>query len=61
MPMRDDAERAVRAGLDIVTGVKKAPATNEPPLACRLGIATGVVIVGDLDRNRHGTRSRRYR
>jgi class 3 adenylate cyclase len=42
----DDAERAVRAGLDIVAAVERlrAPA----PLKVRVGIATGLVVVGDL-------------
>ncbi len=42
----DDAERAVRAGLDLVTSVSglKTHAT----LQTRVGIATGLVVVGDL-------------
>jgi class 3 adenylate cyclase len=42
----DDAERAVRAGLEMVTaaGVLKTHA----PLQTRVGIATGLVVVGDL-------------
>jgi class 3 adenylate cyclase/predicted ATPase len=42
----DDAERAVRAGLELITavGVLKAPA----PLQTRIGIATGLVVVGEL-------------
>ena len=42
----DDAERAVRAGLELVAavGALKAPA----PLQTRIGIATGLVVVGDL-------------
>ena len=44
----DDAERAVRAGLAIVeaTGGLKTPAGA--PLAARIGIATGLVMVGEL-------------
>jgi class 3 adenylate cyclase/tetratricopeptide (TPR) repeat protein len=44
----DDAERAVRAGLDIVAAVGRldAPAIGE--LQVRIGIATGLVVVGDL-------------
>jgi len=41
----DDAERAVRAGLDIVEAVKKVPAPQ--PLRVRIGIATGPVVVGE--------------
>jgi class 3 adenylate cyclase/predicted ATPase len=42
----DDAERAVRAGLDliqVVGGLK-----SHVPLQTRVGIATGLVVVGDL-------------
>jgi class 3 adenylate cyclase len=41
-----DAERAVRAGLELVAAISalKAPA----PLQTRIGIATGLVVVGDL-------------
>ena len=42
----DDAERAVRAGLELiaaVTGLK-----THAPLQTRVGIATGLVVVGDL-------------
>jgi class 3 adenylate cyclase len=42
----DDAERAVRAGLDAVAAMSalKSPV----PLQSRIGIATGLVVVGDL-------------
>ena len=42
----DDAERGVRTGLELIAAVTalKAPA----PLQTRIGIATGVVVVGDL-------------
>jgi class 3 adenylate cyclase/predicted ATPase len=42
----DDAERAVRAGLELIAAVAalKTPA----PLQSRVGIATGLVVVGDL-------------
>ena len=42
----DDAERAVRAGLELVTAVSDLK-THEP-LQTRVGIATGLVVVGDL-------------
>jgi class 3 adenylate cyclase len=44
----DDSERSVRAGLDIVAAVGRldAPATRK--LQVRIGIATGLVVVGDL-------------
>jgi class 3 adenylate cyclase/predicted ATPase len=42
----DDAERAVRAGLELIAAVTalKSPV----PLQTRVGIATGLVVVGDL-------------
>jgi class 3 adenylate cyclase/predicted ATPase len=42
----DDAERAVRAGLDIVGAVKKVDGLPKP-LRVRVGIATGPVVVGE--------------
>ena len=41
-----DAEHAVRAGLEVITGVTalKSPV----PLQTRVGLATGMVVVGDL-------------
>jgi class 3 adenylate cyclase len=42
----DDAERAVRAGLAVIEAVGRL-ATPEP-LNVRLGIATGLAVVGDL-------------
>ncbi|MBB5423116.1 class 3 adenylate cyclase/tetratricopeptide (TPR) repeat protein [Paraburkholderia atlantica] len=44
----DDAERAVRAGLTLVEAIGKRDAGTNPSLRVRIGIATGVVIVGDL-------------
>ena len=44
----DDAERAVRAGLDLSKEVGQLIATDGAPLSARIGIATGLVIVGDL-------------
>jgi class 3 adenylate cyclase/predicted ATPase len=44
----DDAERAVRAGLDIVAAVARLKTRVAEPLAVRIGIATGLVVVGDL-------------
>jgi class 3 adenylate cyclase len=43
----DEAERAVRAALAISRAVSKL-VINREALACRIGIATGVVVVGDL-------------
>ncbi len=42
----DDAERAVRAGLELIAAV--AGLKTHAPLQTRVGIATGVVVVGDL-------------
>src|SRR5215472_14707661 len=42
----DDAERAVRAGLALIEAVRSLTAPK--PLQVRIGIATGLVVVGDL-------------
>ena len=42
----DDAERAVRAGLELVAAVGQLK--THAPLQTRVGIATGMVVVGDL-------------
>ena len=42
----DDAERTVRAGLDIVAAVARLKTRAEEPLSVRIGIATGLVVVG---------------
>jgi predicted ATPase/class 3 adenylate cyclase len=44
----DDTERAVRAGLEIVTTARLVPAAPQGKLRVRVGIATGLVVVGDL-------------
>ena len=44
----DDAERAVRAGLGIVEAVSQLKPSPELSLQVRIGIATGLVVVGDL-------------
>ncbi len=43
-----DAERAVRAGLALVEAVPKLPTAAGSPLQVRIGIATGLAVVGDL-------------
>ena len=43
----DDAERAVRAGLDIVAKVGRLLLPSGEPLQVRVGIATGLVVVGE--------------
>src|SRR5580692_655626 len=42
----DDAERAVRAGLELIAAVTALK--TRAPLQTRVGIATGLVVVGDL-------------
>jgi len=42
----DDAERAVRAGLELIAAV--VGLKTRAPLQTRVGIATGLVVVGDL-------------
>ncbi len=44
----DDAERAVLAGLEAVAAIGALPAKAIGELKCRVGIATGLVVVGDL-------------
>src|SRR5271166_1911819 len=55
----DDAERAVRAGLAVIEAVGQLPARAD--LSVRLGIATGLAVVGDLigEGCRIGARGRR--
>jgi class 3 adenylate cyclase len=42
----DDAERAVRAGLELIAAVTALK--TRAPLQTRVGIATGLVVIGDL-------------
>src|SRR5215469_9265115 len=44
----DDAERAVRAGLEIAAAVTRLETRGTERLSVRIGIATGLVVVGDL-------------
>ncbi len=44
----DEAERAVRAGLSMVEAVDRLVAPGGDTLSARVGIATGLVVVGDL-------------
>ncbi|MCX5739985.1 MAG: AAA family ATPase, partial [Proteobacteria bacterium] len=50
----DDAERAVRAGLEILAALRSLNDTLEPPhgirLAARVGIHTGPVVIGAMGR-----------
>jgi class 3 adenylate cyclase/tetratricopeptide (TPR) repeat protein/ABC-type transport system involved in cytochrome c biogenesis ATPase subunit len=44
----DDAERAVRAGLDIIAAIRPLETHAEGRVEVRIAIATGLVVVGDL-------------
>jgi class 3 adenylate cyclase/predicted ATPase len=44
----EEAERAVRAGLAVAQAVKGLSTKEGQPLSVRVGIATGLVVVGDL-------------
>lgn len=44
----DDAERAVRSGLDLVVALRELKTRLDGNLKVRIGIATGLVVVGDL-------------
>ncbi len=44
----DDAERAVRSGLSIVDTVRKLKPSDRIELQVRIGIATGLVVAGDI-------------
>ncbi|MEL6682031.1 MAG: adenylate/guanylate cyclase domain-containing protein [Pseudomonadota bacterium] len=44
----DDTDRAVRAGLAIIEATKTIKITDGTPLASRVGVASGIVVVGDL-------------
>src|SRR3954453_3171144 len=46
----DDPERTVRAALDIIAAVARLETRAGEPLAVRVGIATGLVVVGELGR-----------
>lgn len=44
----DDADRAVRASLELVAAVRELKPRTDVELQCRVGIDTGLVVVGDL-------------
>ncbi len=44
----DDAERAVRAALEIVEAIGSLAVGGHPRLGVRVGLATGLVLVGDM-------------
>ena len=43
-----DAERAIHAGLELRAALRTLRPDADVPMRCRVGIATGMVIVGDL-------------
>ena len=43
-----DAERAIHAGLELCAAVRTLSPDADVPMRCRVGVATGMVIVGDL-------------
>ena len=44
----NDAEQAVRAGLELCTVVRALRSGEDLPMRCRVGIATGMAIIGDF-------------
>ena len=56
----DDAERAVRAGLDLLARITRGETGRANSLSARIGIATGLVVVGGHASVR-GARGRRSR
>jgi class 3 adenylate cyclase/predicted ATPase/energy-coupling factor transporter ATP-binding protein EcfA2 len=44
----DQAERAIKAGLEAVSAVRLINVAGEKNLSCRVGVSSGEVIVGDL-------------
>jgi class 3 adenylate cyclase len=42
-----DVEQAIRAGLELCTALRTLRPDTDVPVRCRVGIATGMVIVGD--------------
>jgi AAA ATPase domain/Adenylate and Guanylate cyclase catalytic domain len=44
----DDAERALHAGLDLIQAIGHLTTGTGAPLQARIGVTTGLVIVGDL-------------
>ena len=49
----DDAVRAVRSGLEIIDGTSGPVQAYTPPLQVRIGIHTGLVVVGEIGSRRN--------
>jgi class 3 adenylate cyclase len=45
----DEAAQAIRAGLAAIETVRELPCGSAEPLSARVGIASGTVVVGDLE------------
>ena len=45
----DEAAQAVRAGLAAIDAVRQLPSGRAGPLSARVGLASGMVVVGDLE------------
>lgn len=45
----DDPYRAVRTGLEIVEAIRRSATTHDHPLDVRVGVHTGLVVVGAID------------
>ncbi len=54
----DDAERAVRSALAIMRDIAEVRVPGGELLVARIGIATGLVVVGDGDRHGRGAGTR---
>ena len=50
----DDASRAVRCGLEMIKAIASLMVPTGQPLEARIGIATGVVVVGDSNNSEVG-------
>src|SRR5215471_21679855 len=48
-----DAERAVRAGLELCATLGTLKPVIDAPMRCRVGVATGMVIVGEVGQGRN--------
>ena len=51
----DDAQRAVRTGLEIVAAIQHVPLLHVTALQVRIGIHTGLVVVGEMGRGQART------